>query len=48
MWESDRDRLNPQQCPSIETLVTLSWKEAEVVTAVFPSLNGLGGAGGCE
>lgn len=35
-----RDRLNPLQCPSIRTLVTLDWKGAEVVTAVFPSLNG--------
>lgn len=35
--ERETDGLNPPQCPSIGTLVTLGWKGAEVVTAVFPS-----------
>lgn len=47
-FNRERDRLSPLQCPSIETLVTLGWKGTEVVTAVFPSLNGWGRRRGLE
>lgn len=41
------DGINPLPCPSTETLVTLGWKGAEVVTAVFPARLARGW-GGCE